>query len=65
VDKATVSLRGMIYEVKGYRMASGDLEGRLVIKFRPLDHSNSNAIALLSKMQEFEQEVDVTVGLDK
>ena len=60
-----IEFHGMLKEVRSYRMAGGDLEAKATIAFRPLDKGNELAIAKLSKIQELEQEIKVSVILNE
>jgi len=57
-----ICFQAMIKNVTSYRLASGDLEARVTLTFRPLDESNKEAVSQLSKMQEIEEEVKVVVA---
>jgi len=60
-----IEFHGLLREVKQYRIGtSGDLEARAWIIFRPLDKGNDLAVAKLSKIQEEEQEIKVSVAID-
>lgn len=61
-----IEFHGMLKKVEQYRIsASGDLEAKVWIIFRPLDKNNELAFAKLSEIQKLEQEIKVSVILNE